>query len=324
MCIIIDSTVILLLISILPQTEGAGERVITVPIDVQRTLNYLLMILAVAGGIVFGALAGRLIDLSLMSDAPGMTAPLSRRVLVKPLQEKDFQIILSRNLFNSEASGETELVDLSSSLVRQETAAQATVALTELKLIGTVVGDNSLAVINQGNKTAIFRLGEELAPRVTLEEITRKMVVILDHGQRREIHLLPQQSAQPQRISAKGATDSYSGEGIVPVSDGRWQISKTVADHARANLNSLLRTARVIPEVKNGNTVGFRMVELQKGSLLEKIGLQVGDLIVEINQVELNSPEKALQIFQQVREANNISLGLMRDGQPRTFEYRFE
>ncbi len=60
------------------------------------------------------------------------------------------------------------------------------------------------------------------------------------------------------------------------------------------------------------------------GRCWKKIGLQVGDLIVEINQVELNSPEKALQIFQQVREANNISLGLMRNGQPRTFEYRFE
>ena len=152
----------------------------------------------------FGALAGRLIDLSLMGDAPGMTAPLSRRVFVKPLQEKDFQIILSRNLFNSEASGETERVDLSGSLVRQEAATQTTVALTELKLIGTVVGDNSLAVISQGDKTAIFTLGEELAPQVTLEEITRKMVVILDHGQRREIHLLPQQSAQPRRISCKG------------------------------------------------------------------------------------------------------------------------
>ena len=72
------------------------------------------------------------------------------------------------------------------------------------------------------------------------------------------------------------------------------------------------------------STVGFKLVELNKGSLLEKIGLRVGDLIVEINQVKLDSPEKALQIFQQVREANNITLGLVRNGKPETFEYSFE
>ena len=66
------------------------------------------------------------------------------------------------------------------------------------------------------------------------------------------------------------------------------------------------------------------LVEIEKGSLLEQIGLRVGDLIVEKNQVKLNSPEKALQIFQQVREANNISLGLIRNGKLETFEYSLE
>jgi general secretion pathway protein C len=80
----------------------------------------------------------------------------------------------------------------------------------------------------------------------------------------------------------------------------------------------------MIPQVQNGKTIGFKLMEMEKGSLLEQIGLRIGDLVVEINQVELNSPEKALQVFQQVREASNISLGLVRNGQRQTFEYRFE
>jgi len=80
----------------------------------------------------------------------------------------------------------------------------------------------------------------------------------------------------------------------------------------------------MVPQVQNGQTVGFRLLEMKRGSLLEKIGLQVGDVLVEINQVVLDSPEKALQVFQQVREANNITLGLIRDGNRETFEYNFE
>lgn len=283
------------------------------------------MVLAIVGGIVFGALAGRLIDLSLEGDIPVLAAPLSRQVAVRSLDENDFQIILSRNLFNSEATGEVEQVDLSNSPMKQSAVTEAAATMTDLGLIGTVVaGPDSLALIRHGKKVEIFQLDEELAPRIRLIEITRKMVVIDDHGRRRELPLLAQKTARPRIVNKTGKATGRQGEGIVPVSEGRWQISKTVADNARANLNSLLQTARVIPEVKNGNTIGFKLVELQRGSLLEKIGLKVGDLIVEINQVKLNSPEKALQIFQQVREANNISLGLMRNGQARTFEYRFE
>lgn len=132
------------------------------------------------------------------------------------------------------------------------------------------------------------------------------------------------ETAQRSQGSTCQKDNGSAQEGIVAIDESRWQVSKAVASNARANLNSLLQTARMIPEINNGKTVGFKLVAIDKGSLLEKIGLRVGDLIVEINQVKLDSPEKALQIFQQVREANNITLGMMRDGKPETFEYSFE
>jgi general secretion pathway protein C len=165
-------------------------------------------------------------------------------------------------------------------------------------------------------------LDEELSPGLVVSEIGRKFVVLMDHGVPRELPLKQRKGAKAQLVRQSNA--AAAKQGIVAVDESRWQISKAVADNARANLNSLLQSARMIPQVNNGKTVGFKLVELNKGSLLEKIGLRVGDLIVEINQVKLNSPEKALQIFQQVREANNITLGLMRNGKPETFEYSFE
>lgn len=298
---------------------------IAVQIDFQRMLNYLLMALAVAGGIVFGALAGRLIDFSLKGEEAVLLPPSSRQVSVGPLREKDFQVILSRNLFNSAATAAAvEQIDLSNAPLKAGTTPEPAVGMGELRLVGTVVaGPDSLALIHDGKKAKVFRLGDELAPRVVVEEISRKVVVIDDHGQNRELPLLQgkENAATPLR---KGTPANGQRDGIVPLTEGRWQVSKNLAAQARSNLNSLLQTARVVPEVRNGNTIGFKLVELKKGSLLEMIGLRVGDLIVEVNDVELNSPEKALQIFQQVRDANNISLGLIRNGQPQTFEYRLE
>jgi len=296
---------------------------VAVQIDLQRLLNYLLLVLSVIGGIISGMLAGRLIDLSLGGETMSFAKPAPRAIAVRQLQEDDFQIILNRNLFDSKAAGAVEQVDLSAAAIAAGTTVEATSAIGDLELIGTVVaGEDSLALIKSGAKAGIFKLEEELASGVVVSEIGRKLVVLSDHGNRRELPLKQRKGANAHLV--KQRNPAADKQGIVAVDESRWKISKAVADNARANLNSLLQTARMIPQVRNGKTIGFKLVELEKGSLLEKIGLRVGDLIVEINQVELNSPEKALQIFQQVREANNITLGLMRNGQPETFEYSFE
>ncbi len=293
---------------------------IAVQIDLQKFLNYLLLSLAVTGGIIVGILAGRLIDLSLGGEAMSLVDPAPRGIAVQSLKEDDFQIILDRNLFNSEVTtGAAEQVDLSATAA----AAASTRTIGNFILVGTIVaGKDSFALIKSGSKTSIFQLGEELAPGVVVSEISRQLVVLMDHGVRKELPLKQRKGASAKLVRQKNP--AASKRGIVAVDESSWKISKAVAKNARANLNSLLQTARMIPQMKNGKTVGFKLVELEKGSLLEQIGLRVGDLVVEINHVKLNSPEKALQIFQQLREANNISLGLMRNGKPETFEYSFE
>ncbi len=295
---------------------------VAVQIDLQRLLNYLLLILSIIGGITAGMLAGRMIDLSLGSEVVLHADPAPRKVSVRQLQESDFQVILTRNLFDS-AADPIGQIDLSSKEITAAPEASPTKSLGDLKLIGTIVaGDDSLALIKSGSKIAIFRLQQELSSRVIVSEIGRKLVVLTDHGKRRELLLKQQKGGKAQYV--RPGRKSSSKSGVVAIDEDNWKISKAVVANARANLNSLLQTARMVPQVNNGQTVGFKVVELKKGSLLEQIGLRVGDLVVKINQVELNSPEKALQIFQQVREANNLSLGLVRNGQPKTFEYSFE
>ena len=268
-------------------------------------------------------LAGRLIDLSLGSEGIPLADFVPRQVAVRQLQEDDFQIILNRNLFDSKAVGGSEQVNFSLATIAAETTLKPTKITGDLTLIGTVVaGRNSLALIRVGTKATVFQLNEALAPNLSVSEIGRKLVVLQDHGSRRELLLKKRRGANAQ--ISRQAVAATARQGIVALDESRWQISKAVVANARANLNSLLQTARMVPQIKNGKTVGFKLVEIKKGSLLEKIGLRVGDLIVEINQVKLNSPEKALQIFQQVREASHISLGLMRNGKLENFEYSLE
>jgi len=295
-----------------------------VQIELQKTLNYSLLGLAVLGGIIAGSLAGQVVDLLLSREEALPLRPVIAQPAGRQLQEADFQVILDRNLFDSQAVGQaSERVDLSSQqVVAQNPTASA--PRGELTLIGTVVaGESSLALIQQGSKAAVYRLQQELAPGTVLIEVGRQMAAVREGGVRRELLLKPRKESRARQLR-RGTSPNLAQGDVVALGENRWQVSKAAADNARANLNTLLQTARMVPQLQNGKTIGFRLVELDRGSLLEQIGLRVGDLVVEINQVELNSPEKALQIFQQVREASNISVGLVRNGKKETFEYRFE
>ncbi len=290
-------------------------------IDLQRLLNCLLLILSIIGGITAGTLATQVIDISLGSEAILSTGVTPRKVAQRQLQQRDFQVILNRNLFDSSA-GTIAQLDLSAQNISPTSPVTIAKSSSDFTLIGTVVaGDESLALIKSGTKIKIFKLQEVLSPHIVVAEIGRKLVVLNDHGKRVELPLKQRKNAKAQLV--KSGKAQVRG-GVVALDENNWRISKSVVSGARANLNSLLQTARMVPQVSNGKTVGFKVVELKKGSLLQQIGLQVGDLIVRINEVELNSPEKALQIFQQVREASNLSLGLVRNGKPKTFEYSFE
>ena len=57
-------------------------------------------------------------------------------------------------------------------------------------------------------------------------------------------------------------------------------------------------------------------------SLLANLGMKVGDVVSSVNGVELDSPEKALQIFQQLREAKRLTVDLTRGQEKMSFEYQ--
>lgn len=312
---------------------------LAVQFNIQSSLNYALVFLALVGGLVAGLLATRMVIFSFDSDGVYLAESQAVPVVLPPPQEDDLQIILQRSLFNAAAVGSTlERVSLSDvvSPVDDSESSQTAVAAINLDnytLLGTVVaGGDSLALIQSGSEVGIHGLGSELTTGVMITGIERRLVVLMARGERYELPLVEQQQQEaPSRTAARGAATrapvaatAAATANVVDLGDGRYRVDRAMVDSARANMGTLLQSARMIPHLENDQTVGFRLVGMQRGSLLEQLGLRLGDVIMEINRVKLDSPEKALQVFQQVREANNISLGLVRDGQPQTFEYSFE
>ncbi len=119
----------------------------------------------------------------------------------------------------------------------------------------------------------------------------------------------------------QGAGAGTDLSGVRKVADNRYDIQKRVLDQSLANLNNLATQARIVPSFKNGVANGFKLFSIQPGSLYSAIGIENGDVIQRINGYEINSPDKALEIYTKLREANHVTVELERNGQPIKKDY---
>jgi general secretion pathway protein C len=125
-------------------------------------------------------------------------------------------------------------------------------------------------------------------------------------------------------VPAPGGAGRPAGgtmEGVRPTGANRFEIDRNVIDSTLSNLNNIATQARIVPSFKNGVANGFKLFSIQPGSLYASIGIQNGDVVQRINGYEINSPEKALEIYQKLSQASQVTLDVERNGQPVHYEY---
>ncbi len=109
-------------------------------------------------------------------------------------------------------------------------------------------------------------------------------------------------------------TADPAAAGVRKLADNQYEVQKKVIDQSLSNLNAIATQARIVPSFKNGVANGFKVFSIQPGSLYASIGIENGDVIQRINGYEINSPDKALEIYQKLREAAHVTIDLERNG----------
>jgi len=100
--------------------------------------------------------------------------------------------------------------------------------------------------------------------------------------------------------------------------------AKQTINENLSDLSKLATQARIVPSFKNGVANGFKLFSIVPDSLYAKIGVQNGDVIRKINGYEMNSPDKALEIYSKLRDANRIEIEIERRGETLRNSYSIE
>ncbi len=180
-----------------------------------------------------------------------------------------------------------------------------------LSLTGIKFGEGvpSAAIIssNRGpDKT--YNIGQAIdnANGATLHSVYSDRIILNrgDHLETLRLPKVPEASSTAARIP--------TGPRAAPSPAQNDSLRQVITQNA-SRLTDILRVA---PQVEQGQVVGFRVNPGRDRDTFEALGLQAGDVVTDINGTTLNDPGKGLQVFEQLGEATQANVTVLRDGVP--------
>jgi general secretion pathway protein C len=198
-------------------------------------------------------------------------------------------------------------------------------------LLATVVSsrvENSVAVFEDASSptgTKMYQEGDTYEGARVARVAWRR--VYFDNDGRCETMSLDEANARPRRQARVVRSRSKKGDGkdlgagIEKVKSGQYEIPRAEIESVLSNLNTLATQARIVPSFKDGKANGFKLFSIKPNSLYQKIGIKNGDVVQRINGYEMNSPDKALEIYTKLKDASTITVDLQRRGRSKTLTY---
>lgn len=109
--------------------------------------------------------------------------------------------------------------------------------------------------------------------------------------------------------------DMYKEDGFERQKD-RIKMTAMYRDKlVKDDLARVLMQATVEPVMENGLIAGFKISQIDAGSIYDKAGLLNGDIITQINDQELTSVAMSIKLLQSLKGAAHMEVGVRRNGQ---------
>jgi len=184
--------------------------------------------------------------------------------------------------------------------------------LTNLALRGTIASPDeemAAAIIADGrDDEKVYMIGDPIASTAKLHAVYADRVVLNENGVLTNLKL-PKDFPAGAPAAIRRTTVATSR-----ASEETQSIQEVVAQ----NVSQLADVIRPTPYFVNGEQQGYRVYPGRNRAQFAALGLRPGDLIKDIDGQSLTDPSQAMQIFQSLGGADQVSVTVERNGQPET------
>jgi Type II secretory pathway, component PulC len=250
----------------------------------------------------------KIISFSLTKQTAAVKNNISSTVIKdnsKPDQLQNYGIISERNLFLSTLKA---ISDKQS----EGGLSDSDQKFMDIDLKGTVAGNSSFGYIfieeRGSHKQKLYRIGDNIGS-AKLIKITRNTATLRSEG--REITL-------KVKSTIEGSLLPNSPNSDMPRS---MTLSKKAINENLNDLKSIMNQAVVRPFFNEGVQDGYIVSNIAPNSLYEKMGLQNGDIIININNKPIQSAADLLQMVNLMQSGSRTALNVRRNGRIEAINY---
>ncbi len=228
--------------------------------------------------------------------------------------------IIKLNLFGD--AGQTEKVAIETPIT--ETAPETRLNLKLRGIYASSDDKSSNAIIeNSRGQQDLYFIDDKIPPErnLTLAKVLKHKVILNRNGKYETLTMEDFGSTVGGNEKSKPALLSMRGKKLPKKIDRRnnRQLTRQLAGIRQKMVNdpkSLAGLMNVNPVTENGQFKGFKISPGRDASLFARAGLRRNDLVTSINGIVLDDPTKILTLPDEIRNAQELSIEIIRGNQP--------
>jgi general secretion pathway protein C len=150
--------------------------------------------------------------------------------------------------------------------------------------------------------------------RVSVRAIERTRVILDNAGRPEELLL---REDDPSLLAGRKATARRGARRAAAPPDPDAALDqrlKTLNGPDGQGISQILSSARIVPQYFEGQMQGMRVDSIKADSVFQKVGLQNGDVITEVNGIVIDRVEATSAIFDEFATAEQIDIAALRGG----------
>jgi general secretion pathway protein C len=198
-----------------------------------------------------------------------------------------------------------------------------------LTLHGVFVADepeNGAAIIAKGSTQKYHKVGTAVMSGVTLQAVFTDRVVLLRKGQSEVLRFpkIKNNSAPSKRRIGKSTKRSASiKDSFGPGSrlSGRSTNLSKYRDMLQQEPLKVFEYVRFVPVKSRDGMKGYRILPQKNRELYNQLGVRPSDLVTAVNGVPLTNDREAMKLMDQLKDATNLQVDIVRNGQSRTLSF---
>lgn len=187
-----------------------------------------------------------------------------------------------------------------------------------------LTGDDStnMAVIENNNThvSKNYRIGDKLEDAQLIRIMKNKISIVRSNGQQETLYVNKRDAQLDQLLQPQGDWSTI----VTKLQEGSYAVDPNGFVLKIRNLSQLIDTLNLTTVYKAGKSIGVRVGKVQTGGLATALGLQMGDIISQVNAIRADTTDNRYAIYQMITKQQlgaTIAVHIQRNGIDQLISY---